>query len=355
MTALPASGQVRIAVTLAAGAIQAVEIACDRPHGLTALLARLPLDAVPVAIGRLYGLCALSQRGCAAAALAAASGRAPALLPLARLAAERLGALLRASLIDFAPLVPLASVEQEAARALLAAAAAVAAGATADPAAVQAALDRLGLREKPADGWAGRLRASLADLAGPEPAPLDPLTAADDEAVLAALDREGESFAARPALPGRRPQTGPLARAVAAGRTPAEATDPAARLAARWEEITAAADLLTSRAEAGAAGWLRAGTLAPGLGFAALESPRGRLHHLIALDRQGRLARCAILAPTEWAFAPGGPFAAALPQVRLIPGQDPRAAIDRLAALYDPCVARHVTLSDARAGAPPDA
>ncbi|MEO0036012.1 MAG: hydrogenase expression/formation protein HupK, partial [Pseudomonadota bacterium] len=307
MTGLPDPGRIRIAATLAAGRIDAVTVACDRRRALTPLLARLPLDAVPVAIGRLHGLCALSQQSAAAAALAAAAGREPPLPPPGRLAAERLGELLRACLIDFAARVPPGPDEMPAARAALAGAA---------PA---RALERLGFgpADPPAGSWAARLLADAAGLGAVEPAPPDPLTAADDEQVLAALDRDGEAFAARPVLPGRRPQTGPLARAVAAGRIAARPCDAAARLRARLDEIAAAAGLspkpnrgdapdplyfrkkegFGASPQAGAGGsppgesqncasdWLRAGQLEPGLGFAVVESPRGRLHHLVALDR----------------------------------------------------------------------
>ena len=367
MTGLPDPGRIRIAATLAAGRIDAVTVACDRRRALTPLLARLPLDVVPTAIGRLHGLCALSQQSAAAAALAAAAGREPPEPPPGRLAAERLGELLRACLIDFAARVPPRPAEKEAARAALAGT---------DPA---GALARLGLgpADPPPGSWAARLLADSAGLGAVEPAPPDPLTAADDAAVLAALDRDGDSFAARPTLPGRRPQTGALARAVAAGRIAAVPCDAAARLRARLDEIAAAAGLSRDDApaplyfrkkegfgappQAGAGGsplgesqncasdWLRAGQLEPGLGFAVVESPRGRLHHLVALDRAGKLARYHILAPTEWAFAPAGPFAAALPGLRLDADADPATAIDRLAALYDPCVARAVTVTGTRA------
>lgn len=349
MTGLPDPGRIRIAVTLAAGRIDAVTVACDRRRALTPLLARLPLEAVPAAIGRLHGLCALSQQSAAAAALAAAAGREPPLPPPGRLAAERLGELLRACLIDFAPRVPPAPTEMAAARAVLAGAALAA------PA--LAPLERLGLGAgpAPAGSWAARLLADAAGLGAVEPAPPDPLAAADDAAVLAALDRDGKSFAARPRLPGRRPQTGPLARAVAAGRIAVPRCDAAARLHARFDEITAAARLLATPQPPDAVAWLRAGRLETGLGYAVVESPRGRLHHLVALDRAGRLVRYHILAPTEWAFAPDGPFAAALPGLRLDADADPATAIDRLAALYDPCVARAVTVTGARAEDPADA
>jgi len=354
MSPLSIQGQVRIDITRAAGKIRTIAVNCERYHGLTPLLSRLPLEAVPAAIGRLHSLCGLSQRTAAAAALAAAGDRLAAPVSLARLAAERLGELLRSSLIDFATRVPPDTESKNAARALLATTTALAAGGTAAPGMVAAALDRLGLGAvpPPPDSWAGRALADVASLAVSEPLPFDPLVAADDAAVVEALAQAGETFAARPSLPGRRPQTGPLARAVARAAPLLAPLDAVARLTARFSEITAAASLLDSSEDAVEAGWLQAGCLAPGLGFAALESPRGRLYHLIGLDSGGRLARCHILAPTEWAFAPEGPFMAALARLRPPRGKELAVAIDRLAALYDPCVVRTISVTEVRTRMP---
>ncbi|MDC7986998.1 nickel-dependent hydrogenase large subunit, partial [Rhodoplanes sp. TEM] len=93
-----------------------------------------------------------------------------------------------------------------------------------------------------------------------------------------------------------------------------------------------------------------AGRLDTGTGFAAVETPRGRLHHLAALDRSDRVARYLILAPTEWNFAAGGPCAAALAGIEIGPG-DPSGTIRRLASLFDPCVECRVEVRGTAGGA----
>jgi Ni,Fe-hydrogenase III large subunit len=72
-------------------------------------------------------------------------------------------------------------------------------------------------------------------------------------------------------------------------------------------------------------------------GFAAVESPRGRLYYLVTATADGRLADARVLAPTDWNFHPQGPFARALAGFR--PVGDPITAITGLAKFFCPCVA----------------
>jgi len=346
VTAPFSAGCVRIAATLADGAVAAARVACERPQSLGALFSRHPLDQIPDLVGRLHALCAVSQALASRAALAAAgAGLDPvdALAAQPRLAAERLVELLRATAIGFADVVTPDADETRALRQVLAAGAVRLAGSAAegDGAAIAAGLDRLGVAAvPPPDSWAARIVACAVEIAVSEDAPVDPLGPADDPAVVAALSQAGEAFAARPVLPGRRVQTGPVARSVLAAR-PLRSP-----LSARFAEIAQAARLLAGE-EVPEAPWLRAERVGPGIGFAAVESPRGRLHHLVALDREGGLARYLILAPTEWTFAPDGPFAAALTRLRPSAAVPAERSIARLAALFDPCVACEIEVRHA--------
>jgi len=339
-------GCVRIAAMLADDAIVAASIGCERPHGLGAVFARHPLDQIPDLVGRLHALCAVSQSLASRAALAAAgAGIDPALPAVAmrRLAAERLVELLRATAIGFADVVTPDADESRALRQVLGAGAACLGAEPSgdEAAAITAGLARLGVAVvPPPQSWADRIVACADEIVMAGDDRFDPLGPADDAAVIAALDQGGDAFVARPALPGRRVQTGPVARSVLAG---CPILSP---LLARFAEIAQAARLL-SGVETAEAPWLRAEAVAPGIGFAAVESPRGRLHHLVSLDGRGGLGRYLILAPTEWTFAPEGPFAAALARLRPLASVPVERSIARLAALFDPCVACEIEVSRA--------
>jgi hypothetical protein len=187
------------------------------------------------------------------------------------------------------------------------------------------ALDQLGLLDPPV----------LAPAAVLSP---DCLTADDDIAVVEALRRD-EAFAGAPRLPGRCPQTGPAAR------TGTDAFLPDAFAAARRAEIARAATLIAHGGSEGDDGTVRAGRVAPDAGWAAVESPRGRLHYLIRLDAGGGLAAARVVAPTEWNFHAEGPLATRLPGTDA--GPDPVATLRRRALGFDPCVAVEVTVREA--------
>lgn len=345
MTAPFSPGCVRIAATLADGAIVAAKVACDRPQSLGILFARHSPDQIPDLVGRLHALCAVSQSLAARAALTAAGAALDPVDPSVasrRLAAERLVELLRATAIGFADVVTPDPEETGALRQVLAAGTAFLAGdaAAADDGAIAAGLDRLGVAAAPPpDSWAARIVASCAaEIVCCGDGPVDPLGSADDRAVIAALGAAGDAFAAQPVLPGRRVQTGPVARSVLAGRP---IRPP---LSARFAEIVRAARLLAGDEE-NEADWLRSEPVSPGIGFAAVESPRGRLYHLAALNGGEGLRRYRILAPTAWSFAPDGPFAAALTRLRPAAAVSAERSIARLAALFDPCVACEIEVS----------
>ncbi|BBF93998.1 nickel-dependent hydrogenase large subunit [Blastochloris tepida] len=337
-------GHVRIAAIIADGAVIDATVACHRPRGVGAALTRRPAAEIPAIAGRLFALCSVSQSAAARAASAAAGAAVETDDPAethAALAAERLVEHLRATVLGLGGAVPLTPQEAAAVRTVLAK--------PHRPA--REALERLGLGPDAAplhmqagaksQSWAGRLMAFAAALDAETPDAVDALTADDDAAVAAALLETGEAFAAAPHLPGRRPEAGPLARATASRRMGAGG---AARLAARFAEI---AEIARNGALAAGRSWIRAERMSPGVGFAAVESPRGRLHHVAEIDRQGRIMRYLILAPTEWNFAPEGPFAQALRRLRTAEDAPAAPAIETLAALFDPCVACRVSVSPA--------
>jgi Ni,Fe-hydrogenase I large subunit len=85
--------------------------------------------------------------------------------------------------------------------------------------------------------------------------------------------------------------------------------------------------------------------LGDNLGAAAVETARGRLYHLVELDRDDRVTRFHCLAPTEWNFHPRGPLARMLRGATL--AADGHDAVDQLIAAFDPCVGTKLTLREA--------
>jgi hypothetical protein len=329
------TGMVRISADVVGGRVVAGTVCSDRPRGLAGALARHRPDEIPELARRLFALCGMSHYVAATKAIgmAGAGIAMPSSETAVRwLAAERIAAHLQTTFIGWRDAVPLTPSETAA----LSIALIAARRPRIDVEALLAGLTTLGLSSSHRPGsWAARLRRAAGDggdRVGPD-AP-DPLTAADDDQVLAALIDQDDAFAAAPWLPGRRPETGPASRAARHGLSMVSAAD---RLGARLTEIVEAARLVVHVARSDHADWITARRLAPGLGFCAIETPRGRLHHLVQLGPQGSVQRYAILAPTEWNFAAEGPFATALHGLWL--GAAPaRPAIERLASLYDPCV-----------------
>lgn len=360
-----------------AGRVSDVRVASTRPVGFsTALFVNRPADEIPVLVGRLHALCGLSHATASAAAIAAARGEGGEAVSAARfdgLLAERLGEHLRS--IFLGPMgapaglgapggMGEASRESLAdLRAVLAATRELVAGAEAalEPASHDAAVERarrgcerLGLALDghgrpwwPAGSWADGVVRRAEAASGDVHLSADPLGAADDEAVIAALAADPTGFAAVPRLGTRRPETGPLARALA--RSGGGGSDGRGRLEVRLGEIVRAGHALEAGAEARrreSGDWLRAETLEARTGYAAVESPRGRLHHLVRLDPAGRVAAYAVLAPTEWNFGPDGPFVATVMANRVTADEAGRARVERIAADFDPCVGFAVTVEE---------
>lgn len=166
-----------------------------------------------------------------------------------------------------------------------------------------------------------------------EPRALRVHAAPDALAAVAAALRADPGFARAPEWQGTPWETGPWTRLAEAG--PGRCSDAWLRLGARVAEIARLA-----APEAGTA-WLRRGALPLGAGeaLAWCEMARGLLIHRVELDGAGaesRIARCDVLAPTEWNFHPAGPVAQAIAPLRSR-GDD--NAVRLVAAAFDPCVA----------------
>jgi len=174
----------------------------------------------------------------------------------------------------------------------------------------------------------------------------DTLETADDRDVVAALAQGGEGFAALPALPGRIIETGSFARC---WRDIGESENAMlARLNARMEDIMRAEGSLRASLEDGRplVGLVETEAFDDGA-YAAVESPRGRLYHRVALGQDGRIKAYDLLAPTEWNLHPQGPLNRSLLGAHVGAGEEARLRIGRLTALFDPCVAFRVECQDA--------
>jgi hypothetical protein len=183
--------------------------------------------------------------------------------------------------------------------------------------------------------FAGQLAEARDDESHWELPPRDPdyLSAVDDMAVSEAMI-ENSAFSRTPALPGRCVETG------AAARQKARGGGLAARLAARFADMAATVESIRALLQGGEApeALLSTRSEAPGRGFAAVDSARGRLYHALRIDHAGRIADYRIVAPTEWNFHPDGPFVRSLRGAKIGIGAVALRRVERLAFVFDPCV-----------------
>lgn len=115
----------------------------------------------------------------------------------------------------------------------------------------------------------------------------------------------------------------------------------------RGAGIPAMIDRLTAIAAGESAdGSARAQCLGANKGAAAVNSPRGRLFHYVELDDADRVLAYRTLSPTDRNFACGGPFERALLASDMSAGAAAEQTVARIAALYDPCVAVEVKISE---------
>ncbi len=363
------AGAIRIDIVRDAtsGETAEVRLSSTRPTGFSGRLfaGRSPAE-VPGLAARMHALCGRSHQVAAEIAIVAAMGREIEPVIAERfegLVAERLGEHLRATVTsgsgrglsgDGAVLADVRSVLASC-RTLIAGrdpqrgyeAAKAIAGIGEAVTRLGLAIDRKGRLGTARGSWGEAMLAVVGPTCEDRFAACDRLEASDDDAVIAALARDPTGFAAAPRLPGRRPETGPAARdahgqAMADGR---------ARLVARLAEIAEASELLAAPEGDRArmrGDWATGARVETLTGYAAVESPRGRLHHLVRLDETGRVASYAVLAPTEWNFHADGPLVATLRLNRFPPGGEGFARAERIAGLYDPCVGFEVAIEERR-------
>jgi hypothetical protein len=363
-------GSVTIEVAVANRRVQTVRIFSTRPTTVARLFIGRPADDIPTLAERVFSLCGRSHRLAAGRAVAAALDQpidqARRTADAMGLAAERIAETLRGTVLGDA--TPTARVEPAVVMLLREALSAA------------RTLMMHGLSDgKNSAVHAPALVARLADAmrglgvpkAGPNLAPdprtpigrllqqaegetafsartPDMLTDADDRDVIEGLRAHGDSFAAAPVLPGRVAETGAYAKHWQS--TAAAATALAARLHARLYEMAESLDLLQTAATTGVlpeADPVDSEKTGPGEGFAALESPRGRLYHWLRTGPDRQIAAYAILAPTEWNFHPRGPLVEALAGAEIGTGEEARRRLSRLIAVFDPCVSFDVRVQEA--------
>jgi hypothetical protein len=367
----PGAGAIAIEVEVAGGRVGSVAVRSTRPQGLTRCFVGRAAAETPLLARRIYTLCAQAQGAAASGAVALASGRAiedrercaAALSVLSERAFETMracvigwpwaggadavagragGALKEAALAARALLEGAAFGLQRARREAL----------LAPHARLAAAAEALGVplspdAAPPADTVFGAISSQCERDQAFAPGAPDSLTRADDSAIVAALRGDPQGFAAQPALPGRRLETGAYARLWR--RSSSRGGVLSARLAARLLDIRQALTAVGQGLHLGELECddvLAAGPAGANAGYGAVESARGRLYHWAEIGPDERISGYAIVAPTEWNFHAAGPFVAGLLGARVGQGEAARLAAARLATLFDPCVAFDVTLKE---------
>ena len=310
-------GRITVGFSLTDGVVTRASVRSARPLSLASRFAGRPIEQAVEAVGLVNAVCGVSHSAALTFAAAVAGrrtiGAAEAERWRIRLAAERIAEHLR-ELVRLAPVAafPIVRDALESVR--------------------KTARTGVAGEDVPAIGSAFGLVPDWLPALPDRPSPPDALTAADDAAVVAALEAEVD-FSAMPSLPGRHPETGPAAR-IGWSASLHGATD-----AARLIEAEEALGILlgTYGSQPNLDGRLTANRTQYNTGYASVESPRGRLYYWVVVQGDGRLRDARVVAPTEWNFHPDGPFARALAGFR--PDGDAVAAIARLAAQFSPCVA----------------
>jgi hypothetical protein len=347
-----------------------VAIRSSRPLAVPSVLAGRTVDEASAIVPRLYSVCATAQGAAASAALQCAVGLDP--TPSMRsvapaIVAEAIQEQLRRLLIDLPALVDLAPAVEPVASARRAIAPLLADGSAtlpADVARVVSPIVERHLFAMPASAWLAQSSVDdvrawarrgetppakvvarwLAGDASLGASDVAPMPAADravlEEAVLAPLG-EDPAFAAAPRWRGAPVETGPWARAIdhplVAACTRSFGNGVVARTIARI--TTVAQDLGRLMDDAGDAidGWSpRAGE-----GASRVETARGMLVHLAQVEG-GRVARYAIVAPTEWNFHPDGALARGLARLEDPDAASLRGRAGQVVQALDPCVACRV-------------
>ncbi|WP_346296541.1 nickel-dependent hydrogenase large subunit [Rhodopseudomonas sp. P1] len=357
MTAAPGEDRIEVGIVRRGDRVVRLDITARRPIGIGRLAQGKSGETIVALVPRLFALCASAQGVAAAQALAAARGisLAPSIVAAhtSAVLAERMIELLRGTVLLLGG-AGMPALTHQLRDLMIAARPSNPAAPLDDDAIARIAqgLEALGLTSRAfADvaacrRWLGS-DALLAELHRPlvaeaefGAAAVDPLTAADDAMIGKRLIALGPSFAVRPDLAGRVPETGAFARTADHPVVAAFGSGLFGRLLARLIEIAATPEQLRAvrHGDADAAAVVQSMRLGDGIGLAAVECARGRLCHLIALDAAGAIRQFEILAPTEWNFHPEGPLARALVGTTLQASEADRRRVERLVAAFDPCV-----------------
>ena len=348
--------EIDVTVSVARGAIAAVEILPRSRPPLTRLFAGKPVASLLYVLPRLFSLCAVAHQVAFLSAFEAARGveMSPATRQhrIASVMAERLTELLRGLFVGH---MGLDHRSAAAVRAMMQAipvlGGGVAEGSDGQPrrdaiSRVKTALAALGISgadPMPAAGSPLALYIASLEVDALTPIPVDEtfLSAADDRDVVARLFADGAGFSESPELAGRIPETGVWARSINRRQSSQRESGPAVRLQARVTEIARlCAWLETGEESADSMEQAVVESYAPrsGRGAAAVECARGRLYHALELHPDGQIARFEFLAPTEWNFHARGPLVRRLQGSMLAGSRRGRDAVRALVGSFDPCV-----------------
>ncbi len=161
--------------------------------------------------------------------------------------------------------------------------------------------------------------------------------------------KNNPEFARCPSWSDAPAETGALARmcghALIQAMLQAEGNTVAVRMIARLVEIAALSSRLRQLAVSPptSPSWILAVHAAAGVGIARVETARGMLLHFLQLDAD-RVARYAIVAPTEWNFHPAGACVEGLRGLESREPLDLRKKAELMVASLDPCVPWHVNV-----------
>jgi hypothetical protein len=355
--------------------VRDVAIRSSRPFAMPAVLAGRGIDEAVAIVPRLYSVCASAQGAAAAAALRCAAGvdAEPVLRDaLPAIVGEAIQEQLRRLLIDLPALHDLAPAVEPVAKAraaiapLLAGGSGISSQEIADKLAALCEAHVLGmpvarwLKQTTVDevhDWAARgvtLPARIVqrwldaqpDLGASDVAAM-PRAARDvlEAAVLSPL-ADDPSFAARPHWRGSPVETGPWARAIdhplVAACTRAFGNGVVTLTIARLCAVAADVERLAH----GAADVIDAWSPRTSEGACRVETARGTLVHAARVDG-GRVARYAIVAPTEWNFHPEGALARGLAGLGDGDAGSLRRRAEQVVQALDPCVSCRVEIGDA--------
>lgn len=319
-------------VMLETGCVRAVTISPGATRTPAASFVGVSAADVPARAALLYALCPVSQQLAAEGALAAAAGdiRGADRLRSCALLAEHYRENLRSLIVSW----PGAAPDKETLAVLRAALAAAQGLERLAPEEIRARLDVMDACAAKL-GFATKTQVPSPGLWGRSGEPIPAATLEGDPVLL--VDEAMSDEAVFGALASGRPAPAGGLRAT----TLKQMLD--ARAAAIGTSLAQLRDLLDGGCTPPL--W-SSSSLGRGVGAAAVVSPRGRLFHVARLDAGGRVVAYRTLSPTDRAFADDGPLAQSLVGLRVGSGEDAMRRIERIAAVYDPCQAVHVTVRE---------